>query len=155
MWILLSLILITALLAARAFLVTMGTIKDPILQSFEVFGEEQHYSPSLWLVVWTGATLYLSLFLYFPAGQVVMLGVLVGLAISGLAEPVHRLRERYNLHFKNFPKWYHIMVERTDREERRRIAYHWLRLPARTRWLYNARTELFWQWVDQVLITVG
>jgi hypothetical protein len=155
MWFLLTAILISSLLAARAFLVTLGAIKDPILQSFEVFGEERHYYPTLWLTVWTCLTLYLALFLYFPAGQVILFGSIIGLFISGFSEPLRRLRDRYDTFLKNFPQWYQTLVERTDREERRRIAYHWLRLPARTRWLYNARTEFFWQWIDQVLITIG
>jgi len=155
MWMLVTMIAISALLAARAFLVTLGAIKDPILHSFEVFGEEKHYYPTLWLIAWTSLTLYLSLFLYFPAGQVLFLGFGISILAYGIGSPLRRLRERLDHYLTNFPQWYHLLVQRTDRDERRRIAYHWLRLPPRTRWLYNARTELFWQWIDQVLMTIG
>lgn len=155
MWLLLTAILISALLASRAFFITIGAIKDPILQSFEVFGEERPYSPSLWLVIWTATTLYLSLFLYFHPGMVLLFGAIVGMVISAFQAPMYRFRMRHQVLFGTFPEWYHALVQRTDREERRRIAYLWLRLPMRTRWLYNARTEFFWQWVDQVLVTIS
>ncbi len=155
MWMLLIAIFISAMLAARAFLITIGAIKDPILQSFEAFGEERSYSPSLRLLLWTTLTLYLSLFLYFHAGMLLLFGSIIGMFISVFQAPLYRFRVQHQQLFGTFPQWYHSLVQRTDREERRRIAYLWLRLPSRTRWLYNARTEFFWQWIDQVLVTIS
>jgi hypothetical protein len=52
-----------------------------------------------------------------------------------------------------FPGWHGRFMETTSRWERRRIAYMWLRLPLRTRLLYNANDRLFFVWAEQVIVS--
>jgi hypothetical protein len=49
------------------------------------------------------------------------------------------------------PIWYAKLRENTTRSEQRRLAYMWLRLPLRTRLLYNASDHYFFLWADLVI----
>lgn len=155
MWFYGLLVSVSLFMSLRAALVVAGLYKDPVLASFEIYGEEKIYSPLLWLFIWGVLTAYLSLFLFLDAPIVFTLGLVTSLPLSmlrGYAEELVDARAKF---FRRFPKWYHTLAARTSREERRRIAYLWLRLPARTRSLYNARHERFDQWVDLVLMTIA
>ena len=154
MWFLLLMAFLTLMMTLRSFLIVMGTYKDPVLASFEHYGEERVFSPFLTLVVWTILFIYFALFLYIQAGVLFTLGLILGAFIAALRERLEEWHHRYHSAFRIFPRWYFELVQRTDREERRRIAYLWLRLPLQTRLLYNARSEYFHQWVDLVLLSI-
>lgn len=154
MYLLLLLAFIALMMTLRAFLIVMGTYKDPVLASFEHYGEEQVFSPIFSLTVWVIIFVYLALFLYVQAGPLFALGLLIGAFIASIRERMEEWRYKYDSMFRMFPRWYFELVQRTDREERRRIAYLWLRLPLATRLLYNARNEYFHHWVDLVLMSI-
>ena len=154
MYLLLLLAFFALMMTLRAFLIVMGTYKDPVLASFENYGEEKVFSPIFSLTVWVIIFVYLALFLYVQAGPLFALGLLIGAFIASMRERMEEWRYKYDSMFRVFPRWYFELVQRTDREERRRIAYLWLRLPLATRLLYNARNEYFHHWVDLVLMSI-
>jgi hypothetical protein len=154
MYLFLLLAFLALMMTLRAFLIVMGTYKDPVLASFEHYGEERIFSPLFSLTVWAVVFVYLSLFLYVRAGPLFALGLIIGAFLASMHERMDEWRYKYDSMFRLFPRWYFELVQRTDREERRRIAYLWLRLPIATRILYNARSEYFHQWVDLVLMSI-
>ncbi|MGJ3238362.1 MAG: hypothetical protein ACFE0Q_06620 [Anaerolineae bacterium] len=155
MFLLIILTIITFIMSARAFLVVIGAYKDPLLASFEHYGEEQVFSPLLALIIWTTAFIYMSLYWYIDPVVVFLLGIFVILPIAFVYQFSNRWLYDRREWLLQYPRWYHQLIENTDREERRRIAYLWLFLPPSTRMVYNANTALFWQWVEQVLLTVA
>ncbi len=142
-------------LALRSFLIVVGAYKDPVLASFENYGAEIIYSPLLGLVAWVSLFLYLSLFWFIPAEIVMGFGFLLLIPVGWFREKIREMVLQHHQWFRFLPRWYYELVLRTDREERRRIAYLWLYLPLRTRMLYNAHNDLFMQWVEQVLMTIA
>lgn len=155
MWLYIGLVSISLFMTLRSALVIVGLYKDPVLASFENYGEERVYSPMVWLVIWMGLTAYLALFLVIAAPAVFTVGLVAMLPLSALHKQLEETVKAQSEIFRRFPAWYYQLAERTNREERRRIAYLWLRLPSRTRSLYNARQERFEQWVDLVLTTIA
>jgi len=145
---------ISCFMMLRSFLVVVGIYKDPILASFEVYGDEKIYSPLYNLILWSIAFVYLALFLYVGSG-ILLVALFLAIPLSYFYRLYQRLLQEHPDVFRRLPGWYAELVVRTDREERRRIAYLWLRLPVRTRLLYNARSEFFLHWVDQVLMTIA
>jgi hypothetical protein len=154
MYLLFILAFISLMMTLRAFLIVLGTYKDPVLASFEHYGEEKISSPFLGLTLWTVLFIYFALFIYVQAGFLFMLGLILGGVIFSFRNALEEWQNRYVTAFRMFPRWYFELAQRTDREERRRIAYLWLRLPLQTRLLYNARNEYFHQWVDLVLLSI-
>jgi len=154
MYLLLALSFLTLMMTLRAFLIVVGTYKDPVLASFENYGEEKIFSPIYSLTVWAIAFVYISLFIYFQAGMMFAIGLLILVPIASFREYFEDALYKYHTQFRMLPRWYFELVQRTDREERRRIAYLWLRLPLQTRMIYNARSEYFHQWVDLVLLSI-
>lgn len=133
-----------------------GMYKDPVLASFEHFGEQEPvFSPVLNIIAWGATVIYLLLFLYFPTGTIITLGVMVIVPTYSLRDEIANFVKKQQSPTRMFPIWYGELVDRTTRQERRRIAYMWLRLPARTRIIYNTSTPYFMHWVDQVLLTIS
>ena len=155
MLLLLMLAFAMLMMTLRSFLIVVGTYKDPVLASFENYGEEKVFSPMSGLIVWAVLFIYFSLFLYYQAGFLFIIGLMAGAWLAAMREKYDEWIFRYPGFFRMFPHWYFELVQRTDREERRRIAYLWLRLPLKTRLLYNARSEYFHQWVDLVLLSIS
>jgi hypothetical protein len=139
----------------RAVLIVIGFYKDPILSSFEKYGEESLYSPMMMLVIWSFAFIayHLIVFVQSPILKIVM--ILVALFVFHILF-VNRdlIRENHHL-LRKLPRWYENLSQRTSREERRRIAYMWLRLPLKTRLLYNSSDFYFNQWADLVLLSIA
>jgi hypothetical protein len=139
---------------ARTALVMAGLYKEPIIHVFEQYGpREALYIPMLWLFLWSG-TFLISFAAWLPAQfsfTCSVLGVLL-LACAGLTyqnpEVVAGLYHR----FVRLPRWYHELRDRTNRYERRRIAYMWLHLPLKLRITFNSSDYLFNQWADFVIL---
>lgn len=154
-WMALLVGLILFVLLLRAFLIVAGFYKDPVLRSFEVYGTETHYSPLLGLFLWSIAFFTYVSFLLFHSTVLYILFIFV---IFPLLLFYQKLRDMVSEHpewFMLYPRWLHKLRDRTSREERRRIAYLWLRLPARTRLIYNTQDDSFHKWVDLVLMTIA
>lgn len=146
---------LTFIMTARSMLVLLGAYKDPLLANFEKYGEEHFFSPLITLIFWAGIFIYLSLYWYFPPATVFGLGLFIIIPLGSLYGIIIRGVKKYKEFFSQHPRWFYELLQMTDREERRRIAYMWLFLPASTRMLYNANNHLFRQWVEQVVLTVA
>lgn len=142
-------------LAVRAGLIVLGIYKEPVLRRFETYGEESPYSPALGLLCWSIIfTAYLMVSL-LNVGAVLFLLIFLLAPFSVVYNHSQAIVRQYPSLFTFYPRWYSDLVDRTSRDERRRLAYLWLRLPLRTRLLYNARDEFFNQWADLVLMTIA
>ena len=152
----LLLIIFCSVQTCRAIFVMTGMYKDPVLAKFEHFGEEEPvFSPILNIAIWSLLLLYLLLFLFFPTGTLIVLGILVAIPLISARQEIDQFIKSRQSPTRMLPIWYGDLTERTTRQERRRIAYMWLRLPARTRIIYNTSTPYFMHWVDQVLLTIS
>lgn len=145
----------SVIMTIRAVLIVTGIYKDPILASFEHYGEEKIFSPIVGLVMWGWISINLFLFLLLPTTLVVLLGFGVATVFLSVRYDLDKFMLRNQGVFRRFPHWYYELFHLTDREERRKIAYMWLHLPFTTRMLYNANTHFFKLWAEQVLLTIA
>lgn len=148
-------LIVISFLFLRSLLIVVGWYKNPVLQRFEHYGTERIFSPILSLVLW--ALVLLAYFIIVIMGFTVMIGIFVLLSLPVVAyydRLRHFVRDHPDL-FMFYPRWYWLLVDRTSREERRRIAYLWLRLPFRTRLLYSTSDKHFEQWADLVLLSIA
>ncbi|MEM9951092.1 MAG: hypothetical protein AAF846_05815 [Chloroflexota bacterium] len=155
MILLLSLTIITFAMTVRALFVVVGGYKDPLLATFEQYGEEQIFSPILMLIAWSASFVYIVLYWYIDPAVVFGIGLLILIPLAGSFHFIVAFVRKYDHIMRMYPRWYYQLIQMTDREERRRIAYMWLFLPPSTRMIYNSNNTLFWQWVEQVLMTVA
>ncbi|MBZ0274838.1 MAG: hypothetical protein K8I60_01765 [Anaerolineae bacterium] len=140
----------------RTILMMVGLFKSPVLAMLRKYGDnEKFYLPLLPLLVWSGIFL-----ITFSGWASASLGITVSLSGLGIICLLgayfgrQNLQKVANFHFKYFkyPRWYHNLLERTSRYERRRIAYMWLRLPWRLQLLYNSDDQQFMLWADFVIM---
>jgi glycerol uptake facilitator-like aquaporin len=140
--------------------IVSGVYKDPLMARFRVYGDEQRppflsrflVAVGAWLLVFS--VMITVLFIPTPthrsanptpvAFSVLAFMVLTGSAIAYFHPTLREL----------LPRWYFDLLRTTTRQERRRIAYAWLRLPARLRWRLNGNPAAFRVWVELVLLTV-
>lgn len=143
--------------AIRLGLVFTGMLKGPILSTFEQYGpEEPVYFPVPQIFLWPGVVVLtagailrdvvpLTLSLW-PLGVVLLL-------CAGLTYGQRDRLQDWWAALPVYPGWYSQLLQQTSRGDRRRIAYMWLRLPRRTRLLYNANHRLFFVWAEQVIVS--
>lgn len=146
---------LTFLMMIRSLFIVIGTYKDPVLASFEIYGEEKIFSPTVILFIWSAIFLYVFLLWYVSSSVVFAIGFIVFIPLSAFHGTWFQILEKHQNIFRRYPAWYDELVQMTDRDERRRIAYLWLYLPPATRMIYNVNNTLFKQWVEQVLLTVA
>jgi len=143
------------IMTIRSFLIVIGAYKDPLLATFESYGELRLAKPIVMFVLWIIMLIYIMLFWYMHSAFVFAVGLTLFIPVGAFYIPILRFINRYEETFTQYPHWYHELVEIADREERRRIAYMWLRLPPATRMIYNVNQTSFRHWVEQVLLTVA
>jgi hypothetical protein len=155
------LVFVISLLALiRHFLVFAGMHKGPVLATFEVYGEEPRYYPLPWILLWIGLMVMsigyiLHQWLVIDFLTMGLLGVVI-LFLAWISVNYSESVQQYSHRLPVLPLWYARLQENTSRNERRRLAYMWLRLPLRTRLLYNASDHAFFLWADLVIAaTVG
>lgn len=140
----------------RSVLIVIGVHKDPILRSFEKYGEESRYSPFIVMLIWAYVFIAYHMVIFVPSpGLFIITLVLSAVFINGMFINPSSFLFRLRPFFDRFPRWYVELSRRTTREERRRIAYLWLRLPLRTRVLYNTHDFYFFKWADLVLLSIA
>ena len=143
--------------AIRLGLVFTGMLKGPILSTFEKYGpEEPIYYPLPQLFFWPGVVVLsggtllretLPLTITFgPLGVILVI-------CAGLSYAQRERLQDYWASLPVHPGWHAQLLQETSRGDRRRIAYMWLRLPRRTRLLYNANHRLFFVWAEQVIVS--
>ena len=147
--------LAVTVLFLRACLVTLGFYKEPILSAFQRYGDEVGFSPLFESFAWGGVLAYLLFIVLVPSSFLILIGVFCFAIFVML---YWRIKDSILNHpqiFLRFPYWYREIVDRTTREERRKLSYMWLALPLRTRLLYNAQHEEFRKWVELVVLSVS
>ncbi len=146
---------LVALMFLRACLVTLGVYKEPILAAFQQYGDEVGFSPLFETCAWGAVLAYLIFVVLVPSSFLILLGVIFFVSFVML---YWRIKDNIMQHpeiFLRFPHWYRDIVDRTSREERRKLSYMWLVLPLRTRLLYNADHAEFRKWVELVVLSVA
>ncbi len=147
-----TLFLICLFFMLRLSFIIVGLHKAPILAIFEKYGDPPpYYYPWTQMLFLMGAAFLTGGFLISSSNATRWLGLLFFV----LAWVSHTWKDQiigkiYRL--PQVPRWYDIFLSQTSRYERRRIAYMWLRLPVRTRWIYNASDKVFFQWIDLVIL---
>jgi hypothetical protein len=142
----------------RTVLILGGMYKDPLLRLYEQYGpDEIKFQPVPWLLLTIGGMLVSSRYglrgaIYVPSiieffGWLMVIGSYV---LFAMLPPKWRVVVPDEVPL--LPGWHRELHERTTREERRRIAYMWIRLPLRLRLLYNASDRAFFQWADLVIM---
>lgn len=140
----------------RSVLIVIGVHKDPILRSFEKYGEESRYSPFIVMIIWASLFIAYHMVIFLPSpGLFFMVLVVSAVLVNAMFINPSSFFARLRPLFDRFPRWYVELSRRTTREERRRIAYLWLRLPIRTRVLYNTHDFYFFKWADLVLLSIA
>jgi len=144
-------------IAGRLALILTGLYKSPLLTLFEKYGDEENYFfPLPRLLFWTGtlmfsgADVFNEMAFYVPSVVPIVGFLFMILGYGAVTLPPH-LQQSLDA-YPPFPLWYHRLREHTSREERRRIAYIWLRLPARTRLLLNSNDRAFFHWTDLIIL---
>ena len=141
----------------RIMLVVFGLYKEPVLRGFERYGEAEGIFQPFPSILYGFGTMLLSggivigKLLDFTATIFILLGMFV-LTMAYVVNYSENLTEEYPHIFKSLPRWYYELLDRTDRYDRRQIAYMWLWLPRRTRLTFNSNTKAFFQWVDMVMV---
>jgi hypothetical protein len=140
----------------RELLVLGGWHKGPVLALFEVYGgEAPMYYPlpvillCIGVIIWCGEMVVSGTDNYQPGA----FGI-TGILFLVLAWIAWHFAEHVRSHIDFMlvlPIWYAKLRENTTRSEQRRLAYMWLRLPLRTRLLYNASDHYFFLWADLVI----
>jgi hypothetical protein len=139
--------------------ITGGVYKHSMMNHFRRYGEEWPVSPlgrlalagGVWLIAASAMVrdqLLPTSYFYrmFPPNTLLLLG----LAALGMYFVITRRPElRYVL-----PLWYHELLRHTSRQERRQIAFAWLRIPARLRWRLSGDQASFRVWAELVRLTV-
>jgi len=153
----LSLVLVSSAMIARWVLILAGMLKGPVLATYELYGAESpFFFPLPYLLIWLGTLILGGGWLVrgpfsdidFPAEVLGGLFLFVGAMLHMYRDPIaHYLRRATPL-----PRWANHLVMQTTRVERRRIAFMWLRLPLRTRLLYNYNTAAFFKWTELVIL---
>ena len=141
----------------RLVLILGGVYKDPVLRVSERYAvEDDLYYVLPGLLLWSGVlllsgglTLMLMTGLRFP---VYLVGVVLML-LAYAAEENPQIAKEYPTLLLSYPLWYAELRRRTTREERRRIAYMWLWLPARMRLYYNSHDRAFNLWADLIIMS--
>jgi hypothetical protein len=156
--IILTLGLITSIaFLARTVLIIVGWYKAPVLRQFEKYGDEEsvYYSLPAFLG-WSGVLIITGNLWVSMVWGVVYPFIFAGGLLVATAYLAYRFPDYLGQHpgmFITHPRWLHDLHRRTTREERRRIAYMWLRLPARQRLVYSSDDRAFSYWVDMIIIS--
>ncbi len=149
--------IISLIFLIRTVLIITGLLKDPVLRTFEKYGDDENiFNPLNSLLLWTGLLIVsispiLANSLVTSMFSVALPGLLmIGGAYFLITNPQF-VRQYPNIFFI-YPRWYHELRSRTTRSERRRIAYKWLWLPNRLRLAYNGNDRAFSQWADLIIM---
>ncbi|MCU0512836.1 MAG: hypothetical protein MUE40_09725 [Anaerolineae bacterium] len=153
-WLYGGLVLLVLLCLLRAVLIVAGLYKDPVLHSFETYASDGLYSPLLTLLLWLSLTLLVFLAAFMEAASFILLLAAGSVPVIWVYQRLEDYVGRYRSLLTRYPGWYHHLLRTTSREEQRRLAYLWLRLPLRTRMLYNTHDALFHRWIDLVLLSI-
>jgi hypothetical protein len=143
----------------RMVMILAGWLKSPVLRRFERYTAfDDAFYPLPALLTASGAfVLCVGVLMREVAGTDYPAHTpgLVVLFLAFIAYRSFETAKRFPHVFLALPRWYVDLRERTNRTERRRIAYLWLMLPAGVRRYYEWQTPAFNQWVDLVIVSTS
>ena len=154
------LILIGSFQLIRAVLVISGRLKGPLLRIFEAYTDKpQEFNSLRALALWT-IVIIVGILICLSELMALSIAAFIPLILAILIATVAHEQAPFVRHYLPFlmpePHWYVDLSSRTTLMERRRIAYMWLRLPRRTRILFDHHDVAFRIWVDLVIMgTLG
>jgi len=137
--------------------VVFGLIKDPIMTRFRLYGPEMPFSPLArfmdMLGVWSLMTA--SMLDALTADQRGVWGYtpMIFFALMLMAFTGSYVVRKSDQLRHALPPWYNELIQSTTRQERRHLAYAWLRIPRKMRWRLNADQASFRVFVDLVRLT--
>ncbi|MDX2160070.1 MAG: hypothetical protein SF162_01970 [bacterium] len=149
--------LISAFFLVRLALIHVGLLKEPVLRQLQSYSDSYiRYYPLPAVLIWSGMLwicggisimqLAGSRFPLFLPGVLFLCGAWISVQAADWL--MHH--QRWML-----PRWYRDLDERADRDEQRRIAYAWLRLPRPLRRTLNVNDRAFAAWTDLVILSSG
>jgi hypothetical protein len=129
--------------------VLLGLYKDSLMAHFRHYGEEQRIYPLPRFMLALGA--------FIMVLTPMLVNSLTGAAFVAFAAiviiasaAIGRLPQLQ----ASLPRWYFSLLTITTREERRAIAYAWMRLPFKTRLRLNGDSYAFQIFIDEMRLTV-
>jgi hypothetical protein len=126
-----------------------GLYKDSLMADFRHYGEERKSYPLprfLWLLAALCFLLSLYVQVFWLSTTMIALALVIALAAYTVTR-MPRIREA-------LPLWYDRLMLEATRQERRAIAYAWLRLSRRTRMRLNGDGYAFQVFTDEIRLTV-
>jgi hypothetical protein len=148
-------IFVCVLLLLRYGMAAAGLWKDSVLRASQRYDVDDTY------YVLPGVLLSLGVLIIAASLLIGLLepraerSVVIGFLFVVLAYFAFIFRDNAREHpeiFCSLPRWYVDLRAVTTREERRRLAFLWLRLPLRMRMRYNLSHHHFWLWADLVIL---
>lgn len=150
---------LSALLARQAA-IAAGLYKDPLMAHFRRYGpeeDERRFTPLVTLLALAGGwcisgTIVLGALSRYGAlvGTNSPKTILIVLAFMGFGSAL--LVNRQPFLRESLPVWYYELLHSATREERRFIAFAWLRIPRKMRWRLSGDQHAFNVWADMVRI---
>ena len=136
-----------------------GIYKNPLMARFRLYGEERPFYPlcrfldilGLWSLMISSL---LDSITAIHRATTNLYAPVIFLALSFMAFGFSLLARHYPIIGLALPLWYSELLHHTTRQERRQIAFAWLRIPAKMRWRLNADQTSFRVWVELVRLTV-
>ena len=143
---------ITSVFFIRTVLIISGKLKGPILRQFEHYGpDEFFYQPLPAFLGWFGAFM-VALGGLLNATSIFMPISILFWIVATIIWTMPELSTKYPQILLRYPLWLTEIQQRTERYERRRMAYMWLRLSRRLRRTYNSNDTAFREWADFIIL---
>ncbi len=148
----------STILLLRSFFILAGLWKGPILRSFEKYGDPENiYLPLLHTFIWFMLFIVSLLAVLFgdenATASMFSFLVLFSLILWNIYPRLKTFADNHPHIFMALPRWYVELRMRTSRDERRRLAYMWLRLPLSMQLHLSTNDHAFFHWADLVLIS--
>lgn len=155
-----GLFVVLTILFMREAAIASGLYKDPLLARLRHYGpveDERHFTPLVVLLFLAGAwcvstSMILGVLSRYGAftssnSPKTILTVLAIMAFVAalVINKQPQLRD-------TLPLWYYELLRNATREERRFIAFAWLRIPLKMRWRLSGDQHAFRIWADMVRI---
>lgn len=129
--------------------ILLGLYKGSLMAQFRHYGEERPVNILARFLLALGL-LCLIVVPLIPGRMTGVTFTTLGLLVLGVSYAATRFAALRD----TVPRWYSSLLQMTNRQERRAIAYAWMRLPLRTRLRLNGDNYAFRLFVDEVRLTV-
>jgi hypothetical protein len=136
-----------------------GLYKDPLMARFRVYGEERRVYP---LPRFLAAVCIWCILMSFMVRAILATMLIMSTSFAPLSFTVmalmafigYLITRRYVYLRELLPHWYFTLLRNATRQERRLLAFAWLRIPRRMRWHLNGDQAAFEVWADMVRMSV-